>query len=282
MHRLPIVATLTALCLASAALAEVHVYCADHENGRLIKIKEDGTLLWDFPNHNGHDVQLLPNGNVLIVTGRVQEVTPDKRVVWELGPPTVLEAEAAQRLPNGHTVVADNGRHAVIEVDRDGKIVWQFEVPNRHRRPHPTMRQVRRLTNGNTLICASTEDEVMEVAPDMRVVWRYFVPFPYLATRLPNGNTLISSGDGYGSPQGFFLVEVNPEGETVWQYGGPDCPPDQKLNWPSGFVRMPNGDTYISEARGRDIRVVSYDKKTLRVITSPAMRHPCTLVIVDE
>src|SRR5947208_7137304 len=109
---------LTLLCLASAAGAEVHIYSADHNNGRLIKIKEDGTLLWECPNNNGHDVQLLPNGNVLIVTGRVLEVAPDKKVVWEAGPPTVLSAESAQRLPNGNTVIADNGQHCVLEVNK--------------------------------------------------------------------------------------------------------------------------------------------------------------------
>ena len=63
---------------AIPVLAEVNIYVADHHNKTVIKIKEDGTLLWAFPNNNGHDVQLLKNGNVLIVTGEVQEVTPDK------------------------------------------------------------------------------------------------------------------------------------------------------------------------------------------------------------
>jgi hypothetical protein len=144
------------------------------------------------------------------------------------------------------------------------------------------MRQVRRLANGNTLICASTEDEVWEVSPDKKIVWRFKVPFPYLASRLENGNTLISSGDGYGSPRGYYLIEVDKAGRTVWKFGGEDAPADQKLKWPSGFVRMKNGTTYVSEAQGRDIKVISPDKKVIRAITSPAMAHPCTLVIVDE
>src|ERR1700761_3075225 len=99
------------LCLAVPGLAkaEIHIYSMDHETGRLIKIKEDGTLLWDCPNRNGHDVQLLPDGNVLIVTGEVQEVRPAKSIAWKLGKPTIQFAESAQRLSNGHTVVADTG-----------------------------------------------------------------------------------------------------------------------------------------------------------------------------
>ncbi len=277
-----VVAVLLCLCQSTPVRGETHIYCADHNNKRLIKIKEDGTLLWDCPNNNGHDVQLLKNGHVLIVTGEVQEIDADKNIVWKVGKPTVDNAESAQRLDNGHTVIADNGKHAVLELDEKDQEVWRFDVPNNNQRPQPTMRQVRRLTNGNTLICASTEDEVWEVTPDKKIVWRYKVPFPYLATRLENGNTLISSGDGYGSPRGYFLIEVDKEGRTVWKYGGDDAPADQQLKWPSGFVRRPDGTTYVSEAQGRDIKVISPEKKLLRVITSPAMVHPCTLVIVDE
>jgi hypothetical protein len=267
----------------AAARAETHLIVADHENKKVIKIKEDGTLLWEARNDNGHDVQLLPNGNLLIVCGpTVQEVDPDKKVVHEIGKPVFESAESAQRLPNGHTVVADNGKRRVVELDEKDQVVWSFDVANDNKREHPTMRQVRRLDNGNTLICASTEDKVMEVSPEKKVVWSYDVPFPYLATRLPNGNTLISSGDGYGSPRGFFVVEVDKDGKTVWKYGGADAPEDQQLNWPSGFVRLPGGDTLISEARAGVIRRVSADKKTVRVIKSPAMKHPCTLVVVDE
>src|SRR5262249_25124582 len=176
------------------------------------------TLLWDCANRNGHDVQLLDNGNVLIAAGKVQEIAPDKKVVWELGSPTVKEAESAQRLANGNTVVADNGQHCVLEVNPKGEVIWRFDVPNNNHRPNPTMRQMRRLANGNTLICASTEDEVWEVTPQKQVVWRYKLPFPYLATRLESGNTLISSGTGYGSAKGYFLIEVDGDGKTVWKY----------------------------------------------------------------
>ena len=286
MRRLKAGGFLSAVLLVLAQVvplgAETHIYCADHHNKTVIKIKEDGTLLWAFPNNNGHDVQLLKNGNILIVTGEVQEVTPDKKVVWSLGKPQVEIAEAAQRLANGNTMVADNGKHAVLEFNPKGEEIWHFDVPNNNKRPEATMRQVRRLANGNTLICASTEDEVWEVTPEKKIIWRYKIPFPYLATRLENGNTLISSGDGYGSPRGYYVIEVDKAGKTVWKYGGDEAPAEQQLKFPSGFVRLADGTTYISEAHNADIRVVSADKKTLRVITSPAMEHPCTLVLVDE
>mgnify|MGYP001447062734 CR=1 FL=1 len=63
-------------------------------------------------------------------------------------------------------------------------------------------------------------------------VWRYadgdfYSPFISGAHRMSNGNTLVTFG-----PQGRF-VEVNPKGETVWEYWTPY----------SGEVRMPDGST---------------------------------------
>ena len=282
MRQITLFALAMSLLTAMPAQAEIHIYSMDHNNGKLIKIKEDGTLLWSCPNRNGHDVQLLPNGNVLIAAGTVQEINPDKKVVWELASPTVKEAESAQRLKNGNTVIADNRQHCVLEVNPKGEEVWRFDVPNNNKRPNPTMRQMRRLENGNTLICASTEDEVWEVTPQKEIIWRCKVSFPYLATRMENGHTLISSGAGYGSAKGYYLIEVDKDRKTLWKYGGDDAPADEKLNWPSGFVQLADGTTYISEAQSACIKVISKDKKTLRIIKSPAMAHPCTLVVLDE
>jgi outer membrane protein assembly factor BamB len=271
------------LTTASASAKEMHIFVADHNTGKVIKIKEDGTLLWDATNRNGHDVQVLKNGHLLIVNGPVvQEVAPDKKVVWEVGQPLVMNAESAQRLPNGNTVIGDNGLHRVIEINPKREIVWEYRIENNNHRPEPTMRQMRRLPNGNTLICASTEDKVLEVSKAGKVVWSYDIPFPYLATRLPNGHTLISSGGGYGSDPGYFLVETDAKGKTLWKYGGADSPPDQHLNWPSGFVRLKNGNTLIGIALDGVIREVSADKKTVRTISSPAMKHPATIAVVYE
>ena len=199
---------------AHSAHAEKVIYAADHNTGKVVKFKEDGTPLWEFPNRSAHDVQLLANGNILINPRSVQEVTPEKEIVWEVGPPLVKHAEACQRLANGNTMIADNGTHTVMDITPDKKVVWKYDVPG-----GANMRMVRRLENGNTLICASSSNVVIEVNPQKEIVWKYKVPFPYLAERLENGDTLISSGDGAGQ-RGYFLIQVDNEGNTVWKYGG--------------------------------------------------------------
>jgi hypothetical protein len=276
-------ASLVLMMVTVPAHAERHIYVADHDVRLVLKIKEDGAVLWKAENNNGHDVQVLENGNILVnCPPSVREYRPDGKIVWEAGKEIAAAPESAQRLRNGNTLIADNARHRVVEINADKKIVWTFDVPNSNHRRTPTMRQVRRLDNGNTLICASTLDKVIEVSPAKQVVWEYSIPFPYLATRLANGHTMMSSGSGYDSRQGYFVVEVDQDGKTIWKYGGDDAPADQRLNWPSGFARLPDGHTLISEARAGTIREVSLDKKLVRTIKSPAMKHPCTLVVVDE
>ena len=105
------------------AHADKVIYAADHNTGKVVKFKEDGTPLWDFPNSSAHDVQVLANGNILINPRSVQEVTPEKEIVWEAGPPLVMHAEACQRLENGNTMIADNGTHTVMDITPDKKIV---------------------------------------------------------------------------------------------------------------------------------------------------------------
>jgi hypothetical protein len=38
---------------------------------------------------------------------------------------------AVQRLPNGNTLVTESEGGRVIEVTRDGEIVWEFHTPHR-------------------------------------------------------------------------------------------------------------------------------------------------------
>lgn len=271
------------LLLARAAAAEQHILIADAESKHVVKIDAAGKVLWEAFNNNGQDVQLLKNGNILVnCPPSVREYAPDGKVVWEVGRELAASPDSVQRLDNGHTLIGDNAKHRVVEIDSDKKIVWSYDVANANDRALHTMRRVRRLENGNTLIAASSLDKVLEVSPDKRIVWEYAIPFPCLATRLADGHTLISSGEKAGSPPGNFMIEVDAGGKTVWRYGGEDAPADQKLNWPSGFVRLPNGNLLIAEAHAGRLREVSPDKKTVRIIKTPAAPHPCSIVVVDE
>lgn len=81
----------------------------------------------------------LKNGNTLITneSGKSQmEVTPDKKVVWNLQPEDLPEeylyvnTQTCTRLANGNTVVCSRGRAGkpqLVEVTPDKKVVWVLE-----------------------------------------------------------------------------------------------------------------------------------------------------------
>ena len=60
-------------------------------------------------------------GNVLVCdySGKVQEVTRDKKVVWQYDAQTPVDA---LRLPNGNTLITQTQRF--FEVTPDKKVVW--------------------------------------------------------------------------------------------------------------------------------------------------------------
>jgi hypothetical protein len=72
-----------------------------------------------------------------------------------------------------------------------------------------------------------------------KVIWEYSVGSQlYSAVRLPNGNTLIGTGDGHR------VIEVSPDKKIVWEVGERDLPNTQ-LAWITMVDRLPNGNTWI-------------------------------------
>ncbi len=89
-----------------------------------------------------HHPSLLENGNVLLFDNgrrlkrsRVIEVDPKtSRIVWsyEGDPPETFYSffrGAAQRLPNGNTLITDSANGRIFEVTHDGEAVWTYYAP---------------------------------------------------------------------------------------------------------------------------------------------------------
>jgi hypothetical protein len=87
------------------------------------------------PTSYPSDAQLLPDGNVLVAgfdtPGRVDEITPQGRIVWTYGPssgPGALDRPSlAVRWPNGMIAITDDWHHRIVVVDpRTKRIVWEY------------------------------------------------------------------------------------------------------------------------------------------------------------
>jgi hypothetical protein len=128
---------------------------------------------------------------------------------------------SAERLANGHTLIADESNNRVIEVATDGTIVWQYPQP-----VNLALLNVAgfasRLANGNTLITDTNNNRVIEVTMAGTVAWTYSTttatmpaPQPSCAVRLANGDTLITN---QFNDQ---VIEVTPANDVVFTYGQP-------------------------------------------------------------
>ena len=110
----------------------------DRRTGRIVWAWGPGVL------DGQHKPHVLPNGNLLIFDNgtlrgwsRVIEYNPlAEKIEWEY---TARPREsffspyisAAQRLPNGNTLICEGAKSHLFEVTREGEVVWEFVNPYR-------------------------------------------------------------------------------------------------------------------------------------------------------
>jgi outer membrane protein assembly factor BamB len=173
---------------------------AETGNRRIIEVDRDGKIVKEVPltvdHPNSHRdtrmVRKLNNGNYLAChegDGTVREYDSTGKVVWsytlELGdrPRTDghdghgIEVFGAVRLKNGNTLIAGGNNNRVLEVNRQGKVVWSVdynELPG-IRLYWVTTLQV--LPNGHIVIgnthAGPDNPYLIEITKDKKVVWTF-------------------------------------------------------------------------------------------------------------
>ena len=87
------------------------------EGGKLAIADSDGSVLWEHPITQVHDLHLLENGNILINNGwtKVMELGLDGTIAWQYYSSQTegyngekIEIHAFQRLENGNTMIAES------------------------------------------------------------------------------------------------------------------------------------------------------------------------------
>lgn len=193
-------------------------------------------------------VSVTSEGNILISRNgydkpSVVELNDAGEIVWEYGP---IQSNSAVRLENGNTLITDSGapgypfKPRVIEVNREGKILWSYEWNSRADAPF----FADGLENGHVLVILP--NRVLEITRQKEIIWSYEkdLLYPVRAERLPNGNTLIVDKGFYGGK----VIEVNPAGEIIWQYGDTQFSNNpKKLIKPVHAQTLPDGSTIITD-----------------------------------
>jgi hypothetical protein len=253
------------LSQALTALAAEPAYrVLAQDQGHVAIIDAAGKVEWEVEcKYNSHDIDLLPSGNLLLHMGpaRVVEMTPEKKIVWEYtaepkeGYSGKVEIHAFQRLADGLTMVAESGNRRIVEVDREGKVVREIPLTVENPHPHHDTRLARKLPSGNYLVCHEKDGKVREYDADGKVVWSYALDLGgrpaapghgpeghgtdvFGALRLASGNTLIACGNGNR------VIEVTPEGKTVWSLDQKELP-GVTLAWVTTLQVLPSGNLIV-------------------------------------
>jgi len=235
------------------------------DRNQIYRFNPQGEVVWTFSlNSPLHCFQLLPNGNLLAQRKfqELVEIAPDGEIVWSYNSAVEngnagrkLEVHTFERLPNGNTLVVENGIGRVIEITPAKQIARQFPYQVTKLNPHRDVRRAHMLKNGNVLICHEADGRVVEYDPKGKIVWTYDVPLfgklpqgghgpeawgnaVYNALRLPNGHTLIATGNGHS------VLEVNSTGEILWQVHQDDLP-GIRLAWTTSLEVLPDGNVII-------------------------------------
>ncbi|MDV3293225.1 MAG: aryl-sulfate sulfotransferase, partial [Nitrososphaerales archaeon] len=217
------------------------------------EVSPQGQLVWSYVNKTiSHDSVRLPNGDTLIDAAHsedygpwpytypeVFEVNQQGQVVWQWHASQDYQNSAkyagvrstdfgywthvneALRLPDGNTMISVRNFNLTIIVDPSGNLLSSFDDPcgkscgllGHIVEPHSPVP----LPNGNYLTNSPGPGKVYEFNPATKeAVWQWPPPGTPSTTpdlrgsqRLPNGNTLICDSGGQ-------LLEVTPDGQTVW------------------------------------------------------------------
>jgi hypothetical protein len=255
---------------------------------RVAIVNAKGEIEWEAPNNDAreiHDIQMLPNGNVLfqISYTTVVEVNRDKKEVWRYeakpkdGYTGRVEIHSYQRLKNGLTLIAESGNARLVEADKKGQIVKVIALTVENPNPHRDTRMVRKLENGHYLVCHEGDGKLREYDGAGKVVWTYELDLNgrpaspghgpeghgvsvFGAIRLPNGNTMIAGGNNNR------VLEVTPAGKIVWSIDQKELP-GVTLAWVTTLELLPNGNLIIGNTHaGPDnpqLIEVSRDKKVV-------------------
>ncbi|GJM43269.1 MAG: hypothetical protein DHS20C21_01110 [Gemmatimonadota bacterium] len=250
---------------------------AIYEGIAIIKLDKDSNVLWARENRAHHDVEVQPNGDLVLLT-REPRVIPEihetafaledfitildsdgrekRRVsIWEAFRNSdflatlqggrvrtgdifhtntihVLDGSLEDRLPafrRGDVLTSLNAKGVLAVVSLDEPTV-RWAVKSDPQGQHDP----RILANGNLLLFDNRlefdESVVVEMDPATgEAVWEYrgteLLPFHSrtcgAASRLANGNTLITESDGGRA------LEVTPDGAIVWEFYNPARSGDQ-------------------------------------------------------
>lgn len=258
--------------------------CADFAKGEVVVMSAKGEKKHVFKTQNPNDVWALPNGEILFAWRQgvtVYDKEGKKAFEWR-SKEGRDEIHTCQPLPGGNILIAQNGPSRLIEVNRKGEILKEVKVESKKNDLHMRFRMCRKLKSGNYLCMVSCDNEIREIDPQGKTV-RTIRDLPgikmakaHAVVRLPNGNTLFTTGAGATA------VEVDKDDQIVWKLERADLP-GVKMGFMTGLNRLPNGNTVITFYQGSaHVIEVTPKKELVWKWRLPEQRTVVSVQILDQ
>jgi len=234
---------------------------AIHEGIGMIKLDKDSNLLWEYSGRAHHDMQVMEDGSIYVLTRRamvvprineefpvmddfITHLSPDGK---ELKQVSVLESlenaneeDLLSRMPKRRELFHTNS----IEI-LDGRLAETIPA----------------FKKGNVFISILKLDTIAVIdLEEEKVVWTMEGDFKkqHHPTILENGNLLLFDNLGGGTKSNVY--EFDPiSRRTVWLYQGTDDHPFYSRTCGSCY-RLPNGNTLICESDGGRAFEITQDK----------------------
>jgi len=282
--------------LPGNGLADHDFFYAGEAKDRRMFIVKKGQIVWSYDDPAGtgeiSDATLLSNGNVLFAHQfAVEEITPDKKVIWNYDAPKGCEIHTAVPIGHDHVLFIQNGDPALLKVVNivTGETVKQFPLAVKNAKSvHGQFRHARLTAQGTAIVAHMDLGKVSEYDTDGKEIWTFPAPTPWGINPLQNGNFLLVDRNG--------VHEIDRKAQTVWSVTRADLPgyklPNLQLAW-----RLSNGNTLFdnwanqwngaidqSNAPVQALEVTP-DKKivwALREWTEPNLGPATTIQLLDE
>jgi len=235
-------------------------------------VVRDGKIAWSYsvPSYDPDgqmeelgDATMLSNGNIVFCRKvAASEVTPDKKIIWNMDAPKGAEIHSIQPIGLDHVLVTVNSHPPKLLLinTTTGATEKELTLPaaRTNGSPHLQFRRVRQTAAGTYLAAHLLDNKVSEYDANGKEIWTYAVNGPWSATRLKNGNTLIAS---YRSR----ILEVNHDGKTIWEFS-PTNAPEYRLSIFQEVSRLANGDTVVCSWTPGTIRSTNDWPKSVQVL----------------
>jgi hypothetical protein len=193
-------------------------------------INHDKKILWNYdapPGTEIHTAQPIGKDRVVFIQNgkpaklmviNIKTGKTEKDFELPVGNPERVHAQFrhARLTKDGTIMVAHLDMGKIAEYDVDGNMVWSL--------PFPGVWGAVPLEDGNILVTVEGKRKLYEITRNADTVWKFSgaeipgIKFSgmQLATRLPNGNTIVNSWCRKGNGTPVQAVEVTPDKKFVW------------------------------------------------------------------